>query len=78
MLQKQLLAFGSPRLSTIGFGGGIMTDVDELLAIARRYCELIESLQDGDRESLTQLNGLLPRLHAAMTMAGTSIFFQRS
>jgi hypothetical protein len=70
MPQKQLLAFGSPRFSTIGFGGGIMTDVDELLTIARRYCELIESLQEGDRESLTQLNGLLPRLHAAMTTAG--------
>ncbi len=45
-------------------------DVNELLAIARRYCELIESLQEGDREPLTQLNELLPRLHAAMTVAG--------
>ena len=46
------------------------TDVDELLAIARRYCELIESLQEGDRQPLAQINELLPRLHAAMTMVG--------
>jgi len=28
---------------------------------------VIESLDDGNRESLTQLNEILPRLHAAMT-----------
>ncbi|MDJ0741507.1 MAG: DUF5063 domain-containing protein [Gammaproteobacteria bacterium] len=42
----------------------------ELLAIARRYCELIESLDDDDRAPLAQLNELLPRLHAAMTAVG--------
>ncbi len=46
------------------------TDVDELLAIARRYCELIESLQEGDRQPLAQINELLPQLHAAMTTVG--------
>jgi hypothetical protein len=39
----------------------------ELMAIARRYCELIEALDHGNREPLQQLNTLLPRLHAAMT-----------
>ena len=48
------------------------TDISELLAIAHRYCELIESLEEGDREPLSQLNELLPRLHAAMTAAGPS------
>lgn len=38
----------------------------ELLAIARRYCELVESLDEGDRAPLIHLNELLPRLHAAM------------
>jgi hypothetical protein len=45
----------------------MQTDTNELLAIARRYCSVIESLDDGNRESLTQLNEILPRLHAAMT-----------
>jgi len=45
----------------------MQTDTNELLAIARRYCGVIESLDDGNRESLTQLNEILPRLHAAMT-----------
>ena len=45
----------------------MQTDTKELLAIARRYCSVIESLDDGNRESLTQLNEILPRLHAAMT-----------
>ena len=45
----------------------MQTDAKELLAIARRYCSVIESLDDGNRESLTQLNEILPRLHAAMT-----------
>jgi hypothetical protein len=39
---------------------------DELLAIARQYCALIESLDDGRVLPLGQLNELLPRLHAAM------------
>lgn len=43
------------------------TDISELLAIAERYCELIESLDEGYREPLSQINELLPRLHAAMT-----------
>lgn len=42
-------------------------DTGELLAIARRYCDLIESLDEGHRAPLVQLNTLLPRLHAAMT-----------
>lgn len=42
-------------------------DISDLLAIAREYCDLIESLQSGDRRPLAQLNGLMPRLHAAMT-----------
>jgi hypothetical protein len=41
---------------------------EELVDIARRYCDLIESLDSGHRESLAPLNELLPRLHAAMTM----------
>lgn len=46
------------------------SDDSELLAIARRYCELIEALDEGDRAPLVHLNGLLPRLHAAMTAVG--------
>ena len=42
----------------------------ELLGIARRYCELVESLDEGHRAPLVQLNELLPRLHAAMTSVG--------
>jgi len=38
----------------------------DLLDIASQYCALIESLDDGLRMPLTQLNELLPRLHAAM------------
>ncbi|MCG6966911.1 MAG: DUF5063 domain-containing protein [Chromatiaceae bacterium] len=48
----------------------MQADVSELLSIARRYCALIESLEEGDRQPLAQLNELLPRLHAAMTAAG--------
>ena len=46
----------------------MQTDVNELLAIARRYCSLIESLDEGNRQPLYQLNEFLPRLHAAMTV----------
>lgn len=46
------------------------TQTSELLAIAHRYCELIESLEEGHREPLAQLNEVLPRLHAAMTAVG--------
>jgi hypothetical protein len=42
----------------------------ELLAIARRYCALVEALDEGDRAPLAQLNELLPKLHAAMTAVG--------
>ena len=45
----------------------MQTETDELLEIARRYCAVIESLDDGDRRPLVQLNQILPRLHAAMT-----------
>ena len=45
-------------------------DISELFSIARRFCELVESLEEGHREPLSQLNTLLPRLHAAMTAAG--------
>jgi hypothetical protein len=43
------------------------TETNDLLAIARRYCEVIESLDEGNRQPLVQLNEILPRLHAAMT-----------
>jgi hypothetical protein len=42
-------------------------DNTDLLTIAREYCTLIEALESGDRAPLVDLNGLLPRLHAAMT-----------
>ena len=45
----------------------MQTDATELLSLARRYCSVIESLDDGDRQPLHQLNQILPRLHAAMT-----------
>jgi hypothetical protein len=45
----------------------MQNNIDELLAIARRYCTVIESLDDGNRDLLAQLNEILPRLHAAMT-----------
>ena len=45
----------------------MQAEVKELLATARRYCSVIEALDDGNRESLHQLNHILPRLHAAMT-----------
>jgi hypothetical protein len=45
-------------------------DIGELLSLARRYCELVESLEAGDRGALSELNELLPRLHAAMTAIG--------
>lgn len=45
----------------------MQTDTNELLAIARCYCTVIESLDDDNRKPLAQLNVILPRLHAAMT-----------
>ena len=45
----------------------MQTETNELINIARHYCELIESLEEGNRGPLKQLNSLLPRLHAAMT-----------
>lgn len=39
---------------------------NDLLEIARQYCALIESLDEAHRMPLTQLNELLPRLHAAI------------
>ncbi len=45
----------------------MQTQTNDLLAVARQYCALIESLEEGDRRPLAQLNALLPRLHAAMT-----------
>jgi hypothetical protein len=50
----------------------MQTDADELLEIARRYCSVIESLDDGNRGYLSQLNEILPRLHAAMTAVPSS------
>jgi hypothetical protein len=44
-------------------------DTSDLLQIAREYCALIEALMAGDRRPLAELNGLLPRLHAAMATA---------
>ncbi|MCP5305583.1 MAG: DUF5063 domain-containing protein [Chromatiaceae bacterium] len=47
------------------------TNVNELLAIARRYCALIESIEEDARDvALGQLNALLPQLHAAMAAVG--------
>lgn len=48
----------------------MQSDSHELIEIARRYCELIESLDEAHREYLAQLNEILPRLHAAMTAVG--------
>jgi hypothetical protein len=48
----------------------MQSDANELLAVARRYCTLIESLDGGQRAALAQLNEVLPRLHAAMTAVG--------
>lgn len=45
----------------------MQNEANELLAIARRYCEVIEALDRGEREALLPLNEILPRLHAAMT-----------
>lgn len=45
----------------------MQADADELLDVARRYCAVIETLDEGHREPLFQLNEILPRLHAAMT-----------
>lgn len=45
----------------------MLKESDELLMLARQYCELIESLQEGQRQALSELNAVLPRLHAAMT-----------
>lgn len=50
----------------------MQSDTGELLAIARQYCELIESLDEGYRAPLARLNEILPRLHAAMTAVGPS------
>jgi len=49
----------------------MQSETNELLAIARRYCEVIEAMDDGNREPLAQLYEILPRLHAAMTRLPT-------
>lgn len=49
----------------------MQTETNELLAIARRYCTVIECLEDGNRKPLAQLNEILPRLHAAMARLPT-------
>lgn len=41
--------------------------IDEVLTIARRYCDLIEASGDGRSGWLREVADLLPRLHAAMT-----------
>ena len=51
----------------------MQSDINELLATARRYCEVIESMEEGQREPLAQLNEILPRLHAAMTAVGPQL-----
>jgi hypothetical protein len=40
--------------------------VHELEAVARHYCELVESLQEGNTQWLQEVASLLPRLHAAV------------
>ncbi len=42
------------------------TDFDNLIAVARDYCQLVEGAQDSDSEWLSQVAGMLPRLHAAI------------
>lgn len=49
------------------------SDTDQLLAIARQYCAVIETLEEGGRAQLARLNELLPRLHAAMTLIGPTV-----
>ena len=44
----------------------MQTETNDLLKIARQYCAIIESLEEGNRRPLAQLNEILPRLHAAM------------
>lgn len=44
----------------------MQANTSDLIAIARQYCVLIDSLDDGHRTPLSKLNELLPRLHAAM------------
>lgn len=41
-------------------------NIQKLEALARSYCELVESLQDGNTEWLQEVAGLLPRLHEAV------------
>jgi hypothetical protein len=38
----------------------------ELEAVARHYCELVESLNEGNTQWLQEIASLLPRLHAAV------------
>jgi hypothetical protein len=38
----------------------------ELKAVARNYCELVESLSEGNTQWLQEIACLLPRLHAAV------------
>jgi len=38
----------------------------ELEAVARNYCELVESLHEGNTQWLQKVASLLPRLHAAV------------
>ena len=40
--------------------------VMELEAVARNYCELVESLNDGNTQWLQEIASLLPRLHVAV------------
>ena len=40
--------------------------VYELKAVARNYCELVESLTEGNTRWLKEIASLLPRLHAAV------------
>ncbi|MES9992081.1 MAG: DUF5063 domain-containing protein [Candidatus Thiodiazotropha sp.] len=40
--------------------------IEQLEALARNYCELVESLQEGNTGWLKEVASLLPRLHAAV------------
>jgi hypothetical protein len=40
--------------------------ISELEAVARHYCVLVESLQEGNTQWLEEVASLLPRLHAAV------------
>ena len=47
--------------------------LEDMKAVARAYCNLIESVEEIDTEWLQQLATLLPKLHAAVASLGRSV-----